>query len=269
MSKLFGRVVEIVSGPVKIKSDQLDIEFEVPFDDDLTPNLSEVRVFNLSKTTIAQLKAGQQITVNGGYKSDNGLLLKGRISSARSKWQGADRLTTIKVIDSVPYNAKKTMQKTWKSSIKADALLKAMAKHIGMNIAVLKLAKNITYKKGYSVDGDVVKEMQKIAKDCGVSCYISRGNVYIRSLREGDNHNFKLNKKTGLVGSPEYFEEEKDGKVTMRGYKFKSLLQHRMNTASIIHLEADGINAKLRVRKGKHTAKVYANDYYTEVEAVL
>lgn len=270
MVKLLGRVIEVTtSGNLKFTNENLDIEFEVPFDDDLKPNLSEVRVFNLSKDTLNRLKTGHELTLNGGYKGDAGLLLKGRITSVRTPHTGADRLTVIKVLDSVRYNADKTMKMSWKQSIKANALLKAMAKHIGLNIAVLKLVKNVVYEKGYSIDGNVVEEMQNIAEDCGVSCYISRGNIYIRSLKEGDNHNFQLNNKTGLIGSPEYFEEEKDGKVVVKGYKIKSLLQHRMNTASIINLEAAGIKATLRVRKGKHYGNNYANNFYTEVEAIL
>lgn len=266
MSKLFMRVVEIVSSSVKMNNTNLDIEFEVPFDDDLEPNLSEIGVYNLSENTINNLKNGQNFVMNAGYKEDKGLILNGRIVSALTKLQGADMLTTIKVLDSLPYNAKKTLKKTYKANIKADAILQDCAKVLGIKVAVLKLPKNIAYPKGYTINSDIVKEMQKIAKECGASCYISRGQIYIRSLKEGDNHQFRLNAQTGLIGSPEYFEKEENG-VTVKGYKIKSLLQHRMHTASIIHLEAVNVKATLRVRSGKHTCK--GDTYYTEVEALL
>lgn len=268
MVKLFDRVLEIISGNIRITNENLDIEFDVPFDDDLTPNLSEVRVFNLSQNTLNNIKIGQELTLNGGYKGDIGILLKGRITNVKTPKTGVDRLTTIWVLDSVPYNAKKKLTKTWKKGVRANVVLNDLVKVAGLKPAVIKLAKNITYDEGYSIDGNVIEEIENIAKDCGVSSYISRGNIYIRSLREGDNHNFKLNSKTGLIGSPEYFEEEKNGAIR-RGYKIKSLLQHRMNTASIIQLEAAGISAKLRVQKGKHKGSNYSKDYYTEVEAIL
>lgn len=266
MSKLFGRVIEILSGNVKMNNTDLDIKFEIPFDDDLDPNLSEVGVYNLSENTRNQLKQGQPFNINAGYKDDKGLILRGRIINTFSERDGTDRLTKIKVIDSVPYNAPKTLQRTYKENIKADALLKDLAQAIGLKVAVIKLPKNKVYEKGYSIDGSVIKEMQNIATECEASCYISRGQAYIRSLKEGDDHNFKLNKKTGLIGSPQYFEEEKNGVIT-KGYKITSLLQYRMNTGSIIHLEAEGVKAKLRVRKGKHRCD--GNNYYTEVEAIL
>lgn len=266
MSKLFNRVVEVVSGSVKMNNTDLDIEFEIPFDDDLEPNLSEIRVYNLSQTTINQLKQGQKLTNNAGYKEDKGLVLAGEISSVSSKREGTDRLTTIKVLDSVPYNSEKTLQRSYKKNIKADAVIKDLAKVLGLKIAVLKLPNNKIFKKGYSIDGEIIKAIQNIANDCGASAYISRQQTYIRPITEGDNHNFVLNADTGLIGSPEYFEEERNGKL-IKGYKIKSLLQYRMNTASIIQLQSREVKATLRVRKGRHINK--GSSYYTEVEAIM
>lgn len=260
------RVVEIVTGPLKMNNTDLDIEFEVPFDDDLTPNISTVSIYNLSANSINHLKRGQKFTTNAGYKAEKGLVLEGEVSSHSTKRVGTDKLTTIKVLDSVPYKSNKTLQRAYKKSIKADALIQDFAKALGLKIVVLKLPTNKVYKKGYSIDGEILKDIQKIAKDCGASCYISRGQTFIRPIKEGDNHNFVLSANTGLIGSPEYFEEEKNGKI-IKGYRLKSLLQYRMNTASIIKIDSAEVNATVRVRKGKHICK--GSSYYTEVEGIL
>lgn len=266
MTKLFNRVVEVISGSVKLNNTDLDIYFDIPFDDDLDPNLSEITVFNLSNTTINQLKKGQKISVNAGYKDDKGLILNGVISSVFSRRSGADKETTIKVLDSVPYNVKKTIQKSYKKSIKADTIIKDLAKALGLNIAVMKLPHNQTYKKGYSIDNEIINEIQRIAKDCGASTYISRQQIYIRSIYEGDNNKFILSSETGLIGSPEYFEEEREG-TTRKGYKTKSLLQYRLSTASIIKIQSREVNALARVKKGKHICN--GDSFYTETEAIL
>lgn len=266
MSKLFRRVVEAISGNVKMNNTDLDIEFEIPFDDDLDPNLSEIKVYNLSQTTINQLKQGQELTINAGYKEDKGLILAGEISFVSSKREGTDKSTTIKVLDSVPYDSKKTLQRSYKNNIKADAVISDLARELGLKVAVLKLPTTKTFEKGYSIDGEIIKAIQAIAKDCGASAYISRQQTYIRSIKEGDDHNFVLKADTGLVGSPEYFEEERNGK-TVKGYKVKSLLQYRMSTGSIIQIESIEVKAKGRVRKGKHICK--GDSYYTEAEVVI
>ncbi|WP_419957210.1 phage protein [Psychrobacillus psychrotolerans] len=266
MTKLFNRVVEVITGDLRFNNTDLDIEFNIPFDDDLEPNLSDLTIYNLSSTTRNKLKRGQLITVNAGYKDDKGVILSGYIDYVTSSLKGTDRSTLIKVIDSQPFNSKKTLQKSFKQKIKADQLIRELAKAINLKIAVIKLPNNIIYKKGFSIDDVVIKKIQDIAKDCGASAYISRSQAYIRSIKDGDNHRFVLNSDTGLVESPEYFEEEKDGK-TIKGYKAKSLLQYRMNTASIIELQSVETKSKVRVRKGKHICN--GSSFYTEVEAIL
>lgn len=266
MTKLFNRVIEVISGNVKINNTELDIYFDIPFDDDLDPNLSEITVFNLSKTTITKLIKGQKLSVNAGYKEDKGLILNGVISSVTSRRTGADKETIIKVLDSIPYNVKKTIQKSYKKSIKADAIIKELSKAVGLNIAILKLPYNKVYKKGYSIDNEIINEIQKIAKDCGASAYISRQQIYIRSIYEGDNNKLVLSADTGLIGSPEYFEEEREG-TTKKGYKTKSLLQYRLSTAAIMKIQSREVNALVRVRKGKHICN--GNSFYTETEGIL
>ncbi|WP_346235737.1 hypothetical protein MKY04_09350 [Lysinibacillus telephonicus] len=266
MNRLFKRVVEVISGNVRMNNDELDIYFNIPFDDDLEPNLSEITVYNLSQTTINQLKRGQKLSINAGYSDDKGLIQSGEISSVSTKWEGADRATLIKVLDSVPYNSAKTLQRSYKNNIKADAIIKDLAQALGLKVATLRLPTNKVFKKGYSIDGEIIKSIQNIAEDCGASAYISRQQAFIRPITEGDNHNFVLNSDTGLIGSPEYFEEEKNGKL-VKGYKFKSLLQYRMNTASIIQLQSREVKATLRIRKGKHINN--GSSFYTEAEAIM
>lgn len=261
----FGRITEIITGDLKMSSESLEIEFEIPFDDDPDPNVSEILVYNLSDTTLNKLKKGVQVTMNAGYREDKGVILSGFISKVASEKGGADRATKVSVIDSQPIDNKKTLKKSFKKGIKGEQLLKELSKVLGLKIAVIKLPKNVVYKKGFSVNGPILDAMKKIAKDCEASFYISRSNVYVRSIKEGDNTQFILNSDTGLIGSPEYFEEEKDGKV-VKGYKVKSLLQYRMNTASIIELQSVFVKGKYRVRKGKHYRR--GDAYYTEVEVI-
>ncbi|UED81086.1 hypothetical protein FH508_0004130 [Lysinibacillus sp. CD3-6] len=266
MSKLFKRYVEVVTGNLKFNNTDLDIEFEVPFDDDLEPNISEITIYNLSESTRNKLKLGESISINAGYVEDKGLILNGRINSVSTTPLGADRATVIKVLDTYPFNVKKTLQRSYKGKIKADAILKDLTKALGLKVAVLKLPTNKVYDKGFSINGEVFKKIQDVANDCGASAYISRQQTYIRPITEGDNHRFILSPDTGLIGSPEYFENERKG-VIVKGYKAKSLLQHRMNTASIIELQSIVTKSKVRVKKGKHICK--GNSFYTEVEAVL
>lgn len=44
-----------------------DVEFDIPFDDDMVPNEGEIRIYNLSKATMDKFKKGNSVSVTAGY----------------------------------------------------------------------------------------------------------------------------------------------------------------------------------------------------------
>ena len=114
-----------------------------------------------------------------------------------------------------------------------------------------------------------MENIRKYAEVCGISVYINKGKVYARHISEGDNVYFNVNADTGLIDSPEEFEEEitaEDYKDIVKGYKFKMLLQHRLTTAAIINLESVNVTGEFRVRSGKHVFN--SGETTTECEVI-
>ncbi|MGG0666973.1 hypothetical protein ABE073_00330 [Lederbergia citrisecunda] len=265
MSKAqFGRIVEFLCNGRTLSSDDFRIEFHIDFDDDPTSNLSEVTIYNLSQSTINSFKKNDRVTLNAGYKNDKGVIMSGHITKVITKRDGTDHPTIISVIDSQPLDSDKTANKSYKKGVKASYILPDLAKLLGVKLAVLNLPKDKVFSRGYSVNGSIVDSMKAVARDCGASFYINRGKLYIRSIKEGDDAQFVLSNDTGLVGSPEPFEEETDDKKGRKGYKVRCLLQYRMNTASIIQLQSEYVKGRYRVRRGTHFWN--GNNFYTEVE---
>jgi hypothetical protein len=261
----FMRIAELKTKNVTISSKDLTLSFDVPFDDDMEPNESVISVYNLSDNTINQLRGKEQITLNAGYQEDYGVLLSGFISKVETKKSRSDQVTTIYVLDTKPFDAKKTVNKTYKKGIKASFILKDLIASLSLKVAALKLPSDKTYINGYTASGETLETLNKIAKDCGASTYINKGQVYIRSLKEGDDSRFKLTADTGLVETPEPFEEEREG-VLIKGYRVKCLLQYRLTTASIVEIESRTAKGKYRVRKGRHYWS--GNSFYTEMEVI-
>jgi hypothetical protein len=259
----FKRYTEVKTNNVTLNSKDLTIEFEVPFDDDLEPNESKVTVYNLSQNTINQIKNKKQLTLNAGYQSDHGVLLSGYISKVENSKSSADLKTTVYVLDTKSYDSKKTVKKSYKKNIKASQIIKDLTSSLGLKVAVMKLPIDKVYPKGYSVSGEIIGTLYKLAQDCWCSVYINKGQMYIRTLQQGDDSRFKLSSDTGLIASPEPFEEEKRG-ITFKGYKVKCLLQYRLTTASIVEIQSKTANGKYRVRKGRHIWN--GDSFYTEME---
>jgi len=258
---LFDRQASLIIDRLKFESEQFTFEFEIPFDDDTTPNESTVKIYNLKDDTLNRIKKGQKVTVNAGYKNDVGVVLSGYISKVTTDKTGLDRITTILVLDSQSIDDKKTIKKSYKRNIRASQIIRDLANSLGLKIAVLSLPNDRVYKKGYVINGEVLAELEKVAKDCGAIVYINKSQTYIRSLKSGDDTRFILKPDTGLIDSPSPFEEE-----DVTGYTVKSLLQHRITTASIIRLESRQIKGTFRVKSGTH--KWSGNDFITTMDVI-
>jgi len=269
----FWHKVTVECNGAKINSGDLDIEFKVPFDDDVEANEAEIKIYNLSKTTISAFALNKKITLTAGYGNDTGIIFSGFVSKVKTKYSGVDKITAINAIDSMELKERKVENISYAKNSKASYILKDLIKKINMPLAVFETRKDHTYKEAVTVDGELMSNIKKYAEVCGVSAYISKSQIYVRHIKSGDNINFTVCEDTGLISSPEEFtEEQKSGegddeeKTTITGYKFKMLLQHRLTTAAIIKLKGREINGTYRVRKGSHSFN--GTDFITEAEVI-
>ena len=72
---LFKRNVMVKTGNVSINSDNLDLEFDVEFDDDTEANESEIILYNLSDTTIQNIKKARKSHLQPAIKKIQALYL--------------------------------------------------------------------------------------------------------------------------------------------------------------------------------------------------
>lgn len=264
----FGRVVKIKTGGLTMTND-LDMEFDVPFDDDTEANEAEIRVYNLTKKTIGLLKVNEEISITAGYGKDTGVIFSGVIASVVTKWSGQDKLTTIKAIDDVKLKERDIDSISFKAGVKASYILKTLVGKLNLPIATFKVKRDHTYTEAVTVSGGLMDNIKQYAEVCGVSAYINKRKVYVRHLSDGDDLGFSVNVDTGLIDSPEEFTEEIDNEdytTTVKGVTFKMLLEHRITTASIITLKSRDFSGKYRVRDGKHVCT--ESDFYTEITAI-
>ncbi|GED69385.1 hypothetical protein BRE01_30870 [Brevibacillus reuszeri] len=263
MANNFGRVVEVMVSNMLFSMDKYAIEGTIPFDNDLLPNESEIKLWNLSKDTISRIKRNETLMINAGYRGDVGVILHGFVSSVLTKREGVDAVTSIHVLDSQDLSKRKVKDITYAEGTLASYILKQMVGQLGLPIAQFELNQDYRYEEGYTASGEVTDIIGKVAKDCGTSAYINKGKVYIRNLRRGADDVFALSKGTGLIGSSEPFEEEK-----FKGYRIKSQLQYRITTASVVDLKCKDFEGRVHVRSGTHTFS-RTGDFMTDVEAIL
>ncbi len=267
---LFGIKITIKSGGVTIDGSTLDVEFDVPFDDNTEANEAEITVYNLSPTTRAHLFYDQPITITAGYGSDTGTIFSGRISAApRSTHVGVDLKTTITALDDKSLKERDIASIAFKAGTKASYILRTLLSKVGLPVVVFRPRKDYTYKDASNVDGGLMQNVQKYAKVCGISAFILQGQIYAMDVRDSNGPTFNLSVDTGLIDAPEYYEEEiKEDNYTetRKGYKIKMLLQHHMMVGSIINLNSKDAKGKFHVLEGKHSYD--GMDFITEVTAI-
>lgn len=251
---VFGSVAIVKCGKVTINSNDIDLEFSIPFDDDMEPNEAELIIYNLSDSTINKLKKDSKITIEAGYEGDTGVVFDGYISKTKTKRDGVERTTTLTCLDDI--TSKTLKELTFAAGSKASAILKSLLGKTGIPIAVFKVKRDHTYENETKIDGDLYENIKKYAEVCGISVYVNKSKIYARHITEGDNINFTVKTDTGMLDSPEEYSEEitaEDFKDTINGYEISMLLQHRMTTAAIIDLESRVAKGSFRVRSGSHT----------------
>lgn len=264
----FGRVVKIQIGGLTLTND-LDLEFTVPFDDDTEANEAEIIIYNLTKTTISRIKTDEEISITAGYGSDTGVIFVGVISTVKTKWSGQDKITTITAIDDTKLEERDIDSISFNAGTKASYILKTLVGKLNLPIAVFKTRRDHTYTEAVTVSGGLMSNIKNYAEVCGVSAYINKRKIYVQHLSEGDDLGFTVSVDTGLIDSPEEFTEEVDNEdytETVNGVTFKMLLEHRITTASIIKLKSREFDGSYRVRGGQHVCN--ESDFFTEITAI-
>ena len=267
-SGLYHHTVTIKIGDITIDNEELDCEFDIPFDDDTEADEAEIIVYNISDTTIQNIKRDAQISVTAGYGDDTGIIFSGIISKVRSYYSGNDRVTEIYAIDPAVLKERELKSKSYAKGTKASKILQDLISQVGIPVAVFAPKRDHTYKDKSTVDGGLMENIRKYAKVCGVSAYICKGQIYARHILDGDGLDFTLSSDTGLLSLSEFEEEQtaEDFKDTVKGYEMTMLLQHRITTASLIHVQSRNVTGVYRVREGSHTYD--GTDFLTKVKAI-
>lgn len=241
---------------VVLKNDKFDMEFEIPFDDDMVANEATFTVYNLSDDTLGQISCGKSVCMTAGYGDDMGIIFEGIIDKVKNSREGVDRVTTIYAVDDIKYTPQMMDEKTYSEGTKASAILKDLLSRTGLEIAVFNPLRDWTFEDETKVEGSIVDNIKNYSDICGVSTYVYKQKLYCRNLAEGDNLRFKVNSDTGMIDSPEQFDEERqsgDYLDRVIGYSVNMILQHRIGAASIITLDSNNVSGEFRVESGTHS----------------
>ena len=248
----------IQCGNVSVKSTDLDLEFDIPFDDNLEADEGEIIIYNLSDKSISELTVGSTISIKAGYNNDLGTIFIGTIQKVSTKREGADRATTIKVSDDI---IKKTVNKSYDEGATAQQILEDLLREAaGQDGYKFEPVHNYEYENSVTLDGELETEIKKYADVCGVSVFKVLNTIYAININsEGTNISgevFELNEDTGLIGSPEPFEETvaaEDYEDTYNGIDAEMFLKHNVVVTMQVKVKSEQYNGTYAIKSGSHS----------------
>lgn len=274
------REIEVLAGGKKFEStgeNALEIDFNISFNDKEEPDVSEITIYNLSDSTIEQIKRDGYLLLNAGYRElgNKANILTGEIEEIKTEWQGLDKVTKITVSDGAKQWRTVSLNKTYTENTKASFIMRDLCNALGYEIVEITPVDDIEYKLGKTIKGLASKSLQQLIKDTKSKMFINKNRITIRDQNKGYDTGFVLNVDSGLIGSPtlnknesgdkteerEYKKDKKKNEETKKTWKVKCLLNPRIETDSVIKIESKSLTGTYRVISGRHT-----KNFETELE---
>jgi hypothetical protein len=234
----------LVSDSQTLDLSNLRFKFKTTANDVETPNLAQIRVYNLADQTLkSAINEYQSVIINAGYQGNSGTIFKGSIKQFRiGKESNVDSFLDIYAADAdVPYNfatINATLQKGYTPTAELNALANAMG--VPLNPQATSILQNqtggiIPSPRGKVMFGMVRSYMRDLANTYNCRWSLQNGVLTLIPL---DSYlpgtAVKLNSSTGMVGVPE---------ATDQGIQIQALINPRFAVGGQVQLNNKDITA--------------------------
>ena len=251
MSNIWLRNIQIITGGRKFNYPDLDITFTTNFDSDTVPDESDISIYNLTDSTIANIKKGQQITLAAGYGRDVGTILDGVISDATLVKNDTDRELQIKALNVTSDYLNHTINYTYGKGSGSEHIIRDVLGYIGIIPNEVSLHNPITYYHGFAANGKIKDVVNRLARDAGGKVIIRNSSITIvDNNSKGDwDTAWLLNSKTGLIDISPI-----DDTNTIAKYKITTFLNHAIAPYTVLKIQSLTFNGMALVIDGSHKA---------------
>lgn len=233
------------------------------------PDSLQLTIWNLSKETRAKcIGEHKKIAVELGYGDNLTVVFAGDIQKSGSVKNGVDWETKIIAGDGAKALAQAKLSKTYAKGVTLQEILDDTAD-------VLKIEKAIKHPesmkgkrtlRGKSFNTSGANAIDTFAKAYDFEWSIHNGVLVILPKDETRNSApYLINQKTGLIGSPDVFNDGADKKTKTEyegiGIKFKTLMQPDLMPGDLVVVESLSLEGQI----GSHKFSVGESDSYRMV----
>ncbi len=258
------RAATLVIGSNKYDLDGMNFTFDIPFEDSDEPPVATVTVTNLSANTRNSIKRDDPVILNAGYQGDVGCILVGKVVGLKHKQSNVDWTSTLTVQPCAEEILGRIVNKTYKESMKASAMVRDLLNIFGVEVAKCELSIDQSYPRGRVCRGNLKQVLTEIVVNECKSRFIVRatGQLYITKADDGINNGITLTPATGLLRADEEtvaiqvetdLNSQKTGEARKEDTISRScLLHYGVATAEVVKVQSDSLNGRFIVVKGRH-----------------
>lgn len=277
MANLFLRRVRVTCGDVVVNGPTDDspgfrVVFNVEKTSDVHPNKATVTIYNLnefSRGALSRPDLGLQI--EAGYVDGFGQIFLGDVRTVQHVQDGPDRLTKITAGDGAKAVQASHTSVCFKAGTSLEAVINYLASDLGVGLGNLpkEIAKRqfrgITeYTHGRSFHEPSARALEKVLKDAGYTYSIQDRTIQVQKIGEAvDAPAVLLNQSTGLIGSPEVGEADKNGKTSL---KVRCLLQSGITPSRVVRLESRTRRQEIVPNKVILLGDTHGQEWYCDLE---
>lgn len=180
----------------------LDWEYDIKAENTVA-NL-KIKLFNLSKENIEQLKKGSQIKFYFGYENKTTLFFNGLLDS--TILEGG--ITKVITLDCFEYSKEvfKKISRSYERGTTSKYVIEDICKQCAFDLREITLGKNIIYKTGYNIYDMPLIALKKIATSCNSKFKIDGDKIYVYTNNIGSNNGIEFDFESGLLAEPSFIQ---------------------------------------------------------------
>lgn len=267
MNLFFNRAISVdigTRGGVGIQISKLRVEFKAKKTPTPESNQAEVKIFNLSNSSLNRIKEGSVLVLKAGYEIPGEQeIFRGDISLVNSSKERENLVTKIELNDGATTLQSSEVSLSYGRNTSAKHVLQQIIKN--MNIPLKKDIAQLRDKNfinGFSFAGKSKEALTEVLNELGASWSIQGGQIRIDySDLQNTMLSYKITPHTGLLESPEQIEMQEDGKKS-RVWKVKSLLLPSLEPGDAVVVESKEVDkSRFKVAVIEHNGDTHGSTW--------
>lgn len=264
---LYGRRLVVTIGDRIFTDHRIDID--ISRDSSSSQDSGHVKLYNIGRDNERHLdEHGTEITVEGGYESQTGILFNGqaqRIRHPRQIQSGVQRITHIKLGDFAHAPAAVrgistlggTTSRSYEGPQSLRALVTDLATDLGLPVGPLDAIPPSAQVADFSWTGSTTDALTVLCRQAKCGWYEDDGRLRFRrqgDASQPDRLRLLIGPDSGLVNAPEETDE---------GIRITTLLSPHIVRGTFIRVEADEHYGDYTVVKYQHRGSNWEGDFHT------